>query len=747
MSAVENVSLVRERSDPAVYLIVGDTKFRIEDTAEFAALGMRWERVRIVSDGSLQGFRESRLHAPPGVRPSDVFFDCRESYDAIDGKYYSNCCSSKHLVRKDILIAGWLSAAPYFNRAPHGLEDVFYDLALDAAFLDRMYGTTGLSNALAGARWPGNPLAPLALTMATTPAPAGGQAGTPYSSWFVPGLSAGGTQIHPELQAWHPQDQPPFGSFTSHWQGRGPAPAAWRPLPDDSNSWFPFNPRDPEGTGISLAVGDYVVMRGSLWQDHGHGPSSWDNGPTKGHSGWSEIHPPDWIVRVRNPGPNARLTGRSIGLSTNEVTGGEFLEEAEIVPDFQPSSPSHYLRVRTVKREIQPAATYSSTLTTSQISRHPDKVVTRFGVTPTGGLQGRVKGAVIVGWAEQHVRDQVWVDDSLPAGATVGSSGGDSWEWTLAGPGPFTSYLAHRSAPAPGLHQHFFWGSSQPLTLLPVDRMFCMVHMDPSLPPEELMLQFFDGTWEHRAFWGEDLIGWGVPGTASRFRAGDLPASGEWVRLEVDAAALGLSANPISGVAFTCYGGAALWDYTGIKRAPTRDASFVSQTVPDSLVTGQIQDVTVTMRNTGSETWTPTGQYRLGSQSLQDNQIWGPARAGLSGPVLPGEEATFAFRITAPSSTGFFRFRWRMLQEAVEWFGDYTADIRVRVFSGTGPVMVPDVTGMRRAEAGRAIREADLVPAFSGPAGNLTEVGGQSPPAFNMVERGSTVRLRMVNMV
>ena len=52
MTGIQNVSLVREQSSAAVYLIVGDTKFWITDGAEFDALGFDWAKVRVVADGS-----------------------------------------------------------------------------------------------------------------------------------------------------------------------------------------------------------------------------------------------------------------------------------------------------------------------------------------------------------------------------------------------------------------------------------------------------------------------------------------------------------------------------------------------------------------------------------------------------------------------------------------------------------------------------------------------------------------------
>ena len=52
--------------------------------------------------------------------------------------------------------------------------------------------------------------------------------------------------------------------------------------------------------------------------------------------------------------------------------------------------------------------------------------------------------------------------------------------------------------------------------------------MDVDNVPSCIMLQFFtrSGWWDHRAYWGENKINWGVDGTSSRKRMGDLPALG-----------------------------------------------------------------------------------------------------------------------------------------------------------------------------------------------------------------------------
>ena len=60
------------------------------------------------------------------------------------------------------------------------------------------------------------------------------------------------------------------------------------------------------------------------------------------------------------------------------------------------------------------------------------------------------------------------------------------------------------------------------------------------------MLQWrVGGQWSHRAFWGENVIPWGKEGTVERVRIGDLPTTGQWVRLEIPAKTLGLAPGTV----------------------------------------------------------------------------------------------------------------------------------------------------------------------------------------------------------
>jgi hypothetical protein len=169
-----------------------------------------------------------------------------------------------------------------------------------------------------------------------------------------------------------------------------------------------------------------------------------------------------------------------------------------------------------------------------------------------------------------------WVEDRLPAGATPHGDG-ENWNWVNTDPVPFSGGLAHQSAVATGMHQHFFEGATETMLVGPGEMLYVYVFLDPSHLPKEVMLQWNDGSWEHRAYWGENNIAWGVDGTASRRFMGPLPPAGQWVRLEVPADLVGLKGREVTGMAFTLWDGRATWDRAGkgCRPALTFDADAI----------------------------------------------------------------------------------------------------------------------------------------------------------------------------
>jgi hypothetical protein len=123
-------------------------------------------------------------------------------------------------------------------------------------------------------------------------------------------------------------------------------------------------------------------------------------------------------------------------------------------------------------------------------------------------------------------------------------------------------------------------------------------------------------------------------------------------------------------------------------RTRPNNATFLRQAVPQFMVPGSTGNVSVTMRNDGTATWTTAESYRLGAQAPQDNLIWGSNRQSLPHPVAPNEEATFAFKIQAPPAGGAV-FQWRMVQDGKEWFGDPTPSVPVSI------EMVPQCPAIR----------------------------------------------------
>ena len=154
--------------------------------------------------------------------------------------------------------------------------------------------------------------------------------------------------------------------------------------------------------------------------------------------------------------------------------------------------------------------------------------------------------------------EQVWIDGQLPAGARA------EGDWQFVEEPVFSGTRASKGT-ARGRDQHFFTGASDPLVVSEGDVLFAHVYLDPQDPPQQIMMQWNDGSWDHRAYWGGDYIDWGQRGTPSRREMGPLPDAGQWVRLEVPAQHVGLAADAkINGWAFTQFGGTVYWDRAGI---------------------------------------------------------------------------------------------------------------------------------------------------------------------------------------
>lgn len=162
----------------------------------------------------------------------------------------------------------------------------------------------------------------------------------------------------------------------------------------------------------------------------------------------------------------------------------------------------------------------------------------------------------------------VWVDGALPRGAIPTAQGGDNWGWITPAskPAGFQSHMGrpqHESALASGIHEHGFYNAADKLVVNPGDILFAYVFIDPRHVPQTIMLEWNDGSNEHRAFWGHNMIPYGRMNTDSQRPMGPLPPAGRWVRLEVPAKAVGLEGRTLTGMVFRLYGGRVRWDAVG----------------------------------------------------------------------------------------------------------------------------------------------------------------------------------------
>ncbi len=163
-------------------------------------------------------------------------------------------------------------------------------------------------------------------------------------------------------------------------------------------------------------------------------------------------------------------------------------------------------------------------------------------------------------------KEVVWIEDDLPVGANP--QGG--WKWVTENKKHpvFSGKRASTRTAGPKVDQHYFTGAKNLLQITKGDVLFAYVYLDPKNPPKTIMLQFNDGTWDHRAYWGPPRINFGRDGS-TRIKLGDLPKTGEWVRLEVDPAKVKLKPGAkLNGWAFTQFDGTVYWDRAGIVTMP-----------------------------------------------------------------------------------------------------------------------------------------------------------------------------------
>jgi mono/diheme cytochrome c family protein len=174
--------------------------------------------------------------------------------------------------------------------------------------------------------------------------------------------------------------------------------------------------------------------------------------------------------------------------------------------------------------------------------------------------------------------DTVWVEDEFPKDSKIEATKPEEPKWVTEADGKVLSGKKAVKLSDKGVVQSYFSGLKVPYVIPFKGKLFVNVFLDPADPPKAIMVQFNTGTWSHRALWGDvAAIDFGKKDTNERKRVGDLPKTGEWVRLELPFSKLGLGTeNKLQGLAYTLAGGTAYWDKTGVtgEENPAEDPAY-----------------------------------------------------------------------------------------------------------------------------------------------------------------------------
>lgn len=121
-----------------------------------------------------------------------------------------------------------------------------------------------------------------------------------------------------------------------------------------------------------------------------------------------------------------------------------------------------------------------------------------------------------------------------------------------------------------------------------------------------------------------------------------------------------------------------------IERYPD-NAEFVSQEAPTIMAPGSTQTVSITLKNSGTKSWSGSDNYLLAYSIDPGNALWGTEKVAL-GPgesISGGESKTFTFDITAPAEEGVYKFQWSMQRDSLGLFGG-ASELRMINVSHTG---------------------------------------------------------------
>lgn len=139
------------------------------------------------------------------------------------------------------------------------------------------------------------------------------------------------------------------------------------------------------------------------------------------------------------------------------------------------------------------------------------------------------------------------------------------------------------------------------------------------------------------------------------------------------------STNNVQSATITATDGNSLSQTLTIQ--PANYTSYVTQTVPSSMVCGQTYPVSMSYKNTGTTTWTSAAGYKLQARSPTNNVNFGMNRIPLTnGPITNGGTGVFQANVIGPATAGTYYFQWEPILDPIgQNFGVSTPAVMVTV--------------------------------------------------------------------
>ena len=110
--------------------------------------------------------------------------------------------------------------------------------------------------------------------------------------------------------------------------------------------------------------------------------------------------------------------------------------------------------------------------------------------------------------------------------------------------------------------------------------------------------------------------------------------------------------------------------------ATTRNASITANSLPSTTVAKTKYNVTITVKNTGTENWTYTGGYKL-VPSSGNPFTTASVSLNVGETIKPGKTRIFKFTITAPATAGMYNASWQMAKGTAAFGTKLTKKITV----------------------------------------------------------------------